>query len=333
MDSVYKLSKYSQKIDEACRAKQLNKVMEYNKHELTYINKLSKYFGNQKGGSTVQDVVGAVEEVLGDVARVVEGKEAYISRLKLQEEQYKKALGEKIISISNLEEELKHFKEQLKNADENRAESLKATQKVQDELNKSRESHQETIIQNNNLKEKLKSRGETQGKLEKIERELVTTQQARETIQQEKQQLEFELQTLRGQFTTTQEELTKAQREIKQAQEETQQVQEKHNRLEIITGELESTKDRLIAAHENDLRLREGELQTLSEDRDAVRKELAKAQEKVSKLSEELAKARQAQTEAQKIKEALEEIVKELQTQAQNAQRAQGAQGGSKRKK
>lgn len=64
MESVYKLSKYSQKIDEACRTNQLNKVMEYNKHELAYINKLSKYFGNQKGGATVEQVVEAVKELV-----------------------------------------------------------------------------------------------------------------------------------------------------------------------------------------------------------------------------------------------------------------------------
>jgi chromosome segregation ATPase len=75
MESVYKLSKYSQKIDEACRTNQLNKVMEYNKHELAYINKLSKYFGNQKGGATVELVVAAVQDlvqaVVGDRDRVI----------------------------------------------------------------------------------------------------------------------------------------------------------------------------------------------------------------------------------------------------------------------
>jgi chromosome segregation ATPase len=73
MESVYKLSKYSQKIDEACRTNQLNKVMEYNKHELAYINKLSKYFGNQKGGAEVEDVVDAVTKL---VQKVVNGKDA-----------------------------------------------------------------------------------------------------------------------------------------------------------------------------------------------------------------------------------------------------------------
>jgi hypothetical protein len=67
MESVYKLSKYSQKIDEACRTNQLNKVMEYNKHELAYINKLSKYFGNQKGGATAELVVEAVKELVQTV--------------------------------------------------------------------------------------------------------------------------------------------------------------------------------------------------------------------------------------------------------------------------
>lgn len=67
MESVYKLSKYSQKISEACRAKQLDKVMEYNQHELAHINKLSKYFGNQKGGATVDQVVGAVGDLVKDV--------------------------------------------------------------------------------------------------------------------------------------------------------------------------------------------------------------------------------------------------------------------------
>ena len=69
MESVYKLSKYSQKISEACRAKQLNKVMEYNQHELAHINKLSKYFGNQKGGdATVEQVVRAVSMLVQEVS-------------------------------------------------------------------------------------------------------------------------------------------------------------------------------------------------------------------------------------------------------------------------
>ena len=84
MDSVYKLSKYSQKIDEACRAKQLNKVMEYNKHELTYINKLSKYFGNQKGGAGVEEVVEVVKVVLEEVAGIVRGKDVEIENLKTE---------------------------------------------------------------------------------------------------------------------------------------------------------------------------------------------------------------------------------------------------------
>ena len=78
MESVYKLSKYSQKIDEACRTNQLNKVMEYNKHELAYINKLSKYFGNQKGGATVGDVVGAVSRL---VQAVVDDRDRAIDLL------------------------------------------------------------------------------------------------------------------------------------------------------------------------------------------------------------------------------------------------------------
>lgn len=78
MESVYKLSKYSQKISEACRSKQLDKVMEYNKHELAHINKLSKYFGNQKGGAEVQEVVGAVQEL---VKAVVADRDASISTL------------------------------------------------------------------------------------------------------------------------------------------------------------------------------------------------------------------------------------------------------------
>ncbi len=67
MESVYKLSKYSQKIGEACRAKQLNKVMEYNKHELAYINKLSKYFNNQKGGASVEDVLEVIQHLIGEI--------------------------------------------------------------------------------------------------------------------------------------------------------------------------------------------------------------------------------------------------------------------------
>jgi hypothetical protein len=80
MDSVYKLSKYSQKIDEACRTNQLNKVMEYNKHELAYINKLSKYFGNQKGGATAEQVVGAVSRLVQKVVDATLNTQTFFDR-------------------------------------------------------------------------------------------------------------------------------------------------------------------------------------------------------------------------------------------------------------
>jgi uncharacterized protein (UPF0305 family) len=69
MESVYKLSKYSQKIGEACRAKQLDKVIEYNKHELAYINKLSKYFNNQKGGANVDEVFDVLKEAIDNIKK------------------------------------------------------------------------------------------------------------------------------------------------------------------------------------------------------------------------------------------------------------------------
>lgn len=106
MESVYKLSKYSQKISEACRSKQLDKVMEYNKHELAHINKLSKYFGNQKGGATVDQVVGAIGELVRDV---VADRDASISTLQQLVEKNSKVIaqidneveGEKAIDLSD----------------------------------------------------------------------------------------------------------------------------------------------------------------------------------------------------------------------------------------
>lgn len=128
MDSVYKLTKYSQKIDEACRSKQLDKVIEYNKHELTYINKLSKYFGNQKGGATVDDVIAVIDTVLREaqdkVNGLTESNKLAIVTIKERDEQIKtitKQLENKIEvnkedveRITELETENKSLNEQIK---------------------------------------------------------------------------------------------------------------------------------------------------------------------------------------------------------------------------
>jgi DNA repair exonuclease SbcCD ATPase subunit len=105
MESVYKLSKYSQKISEACRTNQLNKVMEYNQHELAHINKLSKYFGNQKGGAEVGDVVGAVGELVQDVVadrnRVIDRLQQSVREKSRDIEQIDKVFeGEKAFKLS-----------------------------------------------------------------------------------------------------------------------------------------------------------------------------------------------------------------------------------------
>jgi chromosome segregation ATPase len=114
MDSVYKLTKYSQKIDEACRSKQLDKVIEYNKHELTYINKLSKYFGNQKGGATVDDVIAEIDKVLekarDKIIDLTESNKLAIVTINENEETIKK-ITEK---ANKLETENKSLNERIK---------------------------------------------------------------------------------------------------------------------------------------------------------------------------------------------------------------------------
>ena len=72
MDSVYKLTKYSQKITDACQKKQYEKVGLYNKHENLYIKKLNEYFCNQKGGANMDDVTALFEAM----ARAVDGMNA-----------------------------------------------------------------------------------------------------------------------------------------------------------------------------------------------------------------------------------------------------------------
>jgi hypothetical protein len=112
MDSVYKLTKYSQKIDEACRSKQLDKVIEYNKHELTYINKLSKYFGNQKGGAaTVEELFGAIEEVL------IEARVKFID-LKSANEFAKTTINEKEEIIKTITEKANKLETENKSLNE-----------------------------------------------------------------------------------------------------------------------------------------------------------------------------------------------------------------------
>jgi chromosome segregation ATPase len=70
MDSVYKLTKYSQKITDACQKKQYEKIGLYNKHENLYIKKLNEYFGNQKGGATLDDLLAFFNEI-GQRIRII----------------------------------------------------------------------------------------------------------------------------------------------------------------------------------------------------------------------------------------------------------------------
>jgi chromosome segregation ATPase len=92
MDSVYKLTKYSQKITDACQKKQYEKVGLYNKHENLYIKKLNEYFCNQKGGANMA----AVKALFETMALAVEGMRRELSDTKEEVDKISRDKGEAI---------------------------------------------------------------------------------------------------------------------------------------------------------------------------------------------------------------------------------------------
>jgi chromosome segregation ATPase len=242
MDSVYKLSKYSQKIYEACRAKQLNKVMEYNKHELAYINKLSKYFGNQKGGAdtTIKDVVDAVGEVLKEVAdkirQVINGKDEQFRNIS--------------VSYQTLEKELRYIETTNSQLRLKLEEVNSEFTKTNERLERKNEQLDQVALERNNfelenitLKRQLPQNvQQTQEKISNLEEELKQTKAQLVVVTKEKEHIhtlepnnEFvaQLEDLRTQLDNqssanvlAENEIERLKRELTSAKQEADQIKD-----------------------------------------------------------------------------------------------------------
>ena len=333
MDSVYKLSKYSQKIDEACRAKQLNKVMEYNKHELTYINKLSKYFGNQKGGATtVKEVVDAVEVVLGEVAGIVIRKDAKIDELSKFENQF-------------IEQQTLH-KQQLQNSDAERELLRDNYNKASSELERTRISMLESSQLLNSSREQLATANQKLATFQQLNEKFKEKEAENDSLKKEKQILNDEITGLKIINATrtneiaqldsqnkiikaelarqAQGERTKTQGELTQTQAQSQkELAQAKSQVENFKTELSNAQSELAQVRT--------ELVQLNHD---IKAELATAQTQNAEIQVELNRVKEerdkAQAELAQVEQGLGISRGQLGDQVQ---KAQGSHDGSKRKK
>jgi chromosome segregation ATPase len=306
MDSVYKLSKYSQKIDEACRAKQLDKVMEYNKHEIAYINKLSKYFGNQKGGATtVEQVVEAVKQVLNEA---VANKDEEIKRINriydIELEKLKNELGTKNNTIQEISKEMFDNQEEFTAVNAQLAE-VKAER---DTVQTDREELQRELTE---LIKTLKSKDAEYNKLELKEKERVAQLQIQTS----------EKESVEKQLTTAQQAQGQLQERIRDLEKKIGEADQKYQILESeIKETLQKKNDRI---QETERILSELENNIIS-DRKRNYNEKKALQAEINRITQEFETTQQA----------LQETVRVLTAKVQEQQRqAPGAQGGSKRKK
>jgi chromosome segregation ATPase len=110
MDSVYKLTKYSQKITDACQKKQYEKIGLYNKHENLYIKKLNEYFCNQKGGAAVDELrtfFSTITDKISDIIRVNKELTEKVDTDKARFESDKLELQKEIDRVKSLNEDLR----------------------------------------------------------------------------------------------------------------------------------------------------------------------------------------------------------------------------------
>jgi hypothetical protein len=229
MESVYKLSKYSQKIDEACRAKQLDKVMEYNQHELAHINKLSKYFGNQKGGATVEKVVEAVSRLVQEVVNgkdakmneflqeidnaveLKEGKAVSLRTQPLTTDVILQKVGALKIQASKAQEHINHVRELQGRLDriveDNRGKILSA-QSQYDEMYKLYEKSKVDIAQAQRQAQALQER------LDAVSAEAITESRAKEKAQNELAEAEARVKAQAAELAQTTAVLKEAQKQL-----------------------------------------------------------------------------------------------------------------------
>jgi chromosome segregation ATPase len=304
MESVYKLSKYSQKISEACRAKQLDKVMEYNNHELAYINKLSKYFNNQKGGAGVDEVFAAIREAINKQTAKLE--EQVLELRRALEKAVKEADQERQGHVDAMQKT-----QQTKEAKE--AELARVTQQLQVLRTTHAQEQGQQVAQLQLQEDLVKTKqelatvtGKNQEAVKTIEQLQRNIKENMTTIQQlQTQSLEMEI--LNEKLTRTQEEVQKT---LKKLQEEKQQQE-----ATTATTAQQAQQDQL-------------QLARVKAELDTTKQELAQAQQERTDAKQELAKVQQALEESSLKLQAQTQLLP-LQPQSQS----QGSNGGSKRKK
>ena len=143
MDSVYKLTKYSQKITDACKNKQYEKIGLYNKHENLYIKKLNEYFCNQKGGADMTDVTTLFERMAHAVNAMREGLDHNAGEvLQLRQQlqgmdelrQQLQGMEQELEGMGQLRQHLRSTEEQLGTAVQEKNDTEQRSQKTISEL-------------------------------------------------------------------------------------------------------------------------------------------------------------------------------------------------------
>ena len=336
MESVYKLSKYSQKIDEACRTNQLNKVMEYNKHELAYINKLSKYFGNQKGGATVEQVFAAIREAINKQTAELQSEIVRLTA-ELQSAQQREGL------VTRLEAELQKHKERIKQQNTELDTTIKESNETKQALlvqqsetrviNEKFENLQKEVqliksestnvkVENTQTKELLKAKGteleSAQQQLQAKEAELASVRQQLSELQSKQEQgqgQETAHAQLAQELATTKKQLIIAGKRYLETEkinkEELVKVQQQHN-------DLQSTQNQL-----------QRDLEKVTQEHNEEKTEFVKVQNSLQESNQQL------QQELDTTKQELQELLQKLNQQVGSLPPAQatGSKGGSKRKK
>ena len=354
MDSVYKLSKYSQKIGEACRAKQLDKVIEYNKHELAYINKLSKYFNNQKGGAKVEQIFAAIQEAIyrqtAKLEKQVENLDRLLDKAVKEASYANQTLQTTTTELVQVKQDNETLSGQIKNATQTlhaKEEELTTVKtrnlRLQSELNEFTREKESLITQQTADKNELKAK----------EEELATTKQQLQALQSAQEQgqgqelAQLQLQEELATANKKNEETVQIIEILKQTIEENMSDIKKIKSQTQL--EIEGINARLITALQKNTQVKEI-AQQAQEEHARVQTELAQAHKECDEAKQELTEVHnqaeqdqlqlgELKQELDTTKQKLQELLQKLNQQvgslppAQASAQATGSKGGSKRKK
>ncbi len=326
MESVYKLSKYSQKISEACRSKQLDKVMEYNKHELAHINKLSKYFGNQKGGANVQEVVDAVGDLVRDVVadrnRLIDKLQQSVQKKDSVIAQIDDVIEERAISLSEVagvvqtapkpEDVLKKVQKLKEKGDE----LTKANEALQREKGASQGAASKDVDilagVRASLENKVQELAQANQELDQARSQTEALQQSLTKVSSQASELSTKNDELVVQIRQLEHELTNAQAKADVQSQAIKELEEANTQLEVQARALakvqqnsKKTSDAMVKL-EGELKAAKAQIQTQA---DAQADAQAKHKQALAKAQEELIQAKtQLQTKDTEIAE-LEQAV------------------------